>query len=203
MSASYFKFRTDFWPNELGLAVADRFPLSPNMGMAVAKAVAAFLTKHPPVAFKGDAEGETLTFDELRDRLQSVSKETETTLKRKEESRPADERAAGWKLVEEALSAPDATDVVPDGPWAGFTRGDAQAWCWNLFHYEPTGFVHPNSQVRAEALQELRAGSLPAVFGYPQRARELVSFGLTPRSYREQVEQPHAPDFKRPALKFN
>ena len=69
------------------------------------------------------------------------------------------------------------------------TRGEAAAWCWNLFQYEPHGFVHPGSQLRAEALTQLRAGGLPEVFGYPERASELAGRGITARQYRQHREE--------------
>ncbi|WP_053352399.1 hypothetical protein [Leucobacter musarum] len=90
-----------------------------------------------------------------------------------------DARVAG------AAASIDAELRITDGPWEGFTRGRAIAWCWNLFQYEPHGFVHPGSEVRVRAWLQLEAGGLPAVFGYPARARELEGNGVTPTSYRE------------------
>lgn len=93
-------------------------------------------------------------------------------------------RAQGWREVEAALSAADADEAITVGRWAGFSRGVARAWCWNLFQYEPRGFVHPGTQVRHEAMQELLNGGIPEVFGYPERARKHADRGLNPRSYR-------------------
>lgn len=86
---------------------------------------------------------------------------------------------------EAAFTLPDADKPIVAGRWAGFTRGEATAWCHNLFQFEPHGFVHPGSEVRVRALLALRAGQLSEVFGYPERARALRDSGLTPRSYRE------------------
>ena len=94
-------------------------------------------------------------------------------------------RSEGRRLVESALTAPDSDELIEEGRWAGFTRGRAIAWSWNLFQYEPTGFVHPNSEVRFIALKKLENGGIPAVFGYPERAREHEARGLTPLQYRE------------------
>ena len=94
----------------------------------------------------------------------------------------------GWAKIEETLADPNADRVITEGRWAGFSRGDANAWCWNLFQYEPHGFTHPGSQVRHEAMQKLQTGGVPEVFGYPERARELAARGLTPREYRRHQE---------------
>lgn len=116
----------------------------------------------------------------------------------------ADERRTyGWARVHEALSATDAAEPIDDGPWSGFTRGDARAWSWNLFQYEPHGFIHPGSEVRAKALRLLEEGGLPTVFGYPGRAAELVTQGLTPESYRQTREALGARTFSPGDVSFS
>ncbi|WP_105565352.1 hypothetical protein [Microbacterium halophytorum] len=97
-------------------------------------------------------------------------------------------RAHGWARVRAALSSPDAGERIERGPWAGFTRGRTVAWSWNLFQYEPHGFVHPGSQARHESLAALENGELRDVFGYPARAAALERSGLTPEGYRSAQE---------------
>ncbi|MBP1325818.1 hypothetical protein JOF28_001050 [Leucobacter exalbidus] len=102
-----------------------------------------------------------------------------------EKSRAAAERLAlGWRKIEAAYAADTAEQLVTEGRWRGFSYAEATAWCWNLFQFEPHGFMYPRSQVRSEALQRLERGELPEVFNYPERARELADAGLDPRSYR-------------------
>lgn len=44
--------------------------------------------------------------------------------------------------------------------------------------------MHPGTQVRREAIQQLERGNLPTVFRYPERAKRLASRGLDPKQYR-------------------
>ena len=163
------------WWDELGLTLE-------HDDARVMAAQEKILREYEPVAFGHAGQPrKTVGFGELVARLAQV----ETDIARKDEDAVNEEVARGDVLVAEALSADDADTVVEEGSWAGFTRGEATAWCWNLFQYEPHGFVHPGSEVRAIALRELREGGLPEVFGYPARARELVAAGATPLSYRE------------------
>lgn len=101
-----------------------------------------------------------------------------------------------------AFSLADGDVLVESGRWVGFTHNEAAAWCWNLFQYEPTGFVHPNSEVRTKALRELRLGGLPAVFGYPERARRYADAGLTAREYRNHREAINSPIFHPSDVRF-
>ncbi|WP_298040581.1 hypothetical protein [uncultured Microbacterium sp.] len=98
-------------------------------------------------------------------------------------------RRAVQESVQDALTSPDAETTVDDGAWAGFSRGEARAWCEALFAYEPHGFVSPGSMVRAQALRLLENGGLPEVFDYPARAAALASRGLNPETYRQVQEQ--------------
>lgn len=88
---------------------------------------------------------------------------------------------------ESAFQRPDADEHVTDGRWAGFTHGEAAAWCWNLFHYEPRG-GDVDVMITVHATRHLREGGLPGVLNLPERARELRETGLTARSYREHRE---------------
>ena len=101
----------------------------------------------------------------------------------------------GWRRLRAAYEAPDADEMVMEGDWVGFTRACAIAWCWNLFQYEPKGFVMPLCYVRAKALRELESGGIPTVFDYAARARELEARGQTPEGYRRTKEQEGAPTF--------
>lgn len=165
------------WWEPLGL----RGPL--GLRSAAAEQV---LRGHRPVGFApvtGDADA-MLSLDQVIGLIEIAEREAE-----QEQQRAAtDRRVVDEAAFEAAFEVPSADAVVEDGRWAGFTRGDATAWCWNLFQYEPHGFVHPGSQVRAEGLVKLRAGDLPEAFGYPERARELAKTGMTPRQYRRHRE---------------
>lgn len=161
------------WWGALGL----RGPL----GNAAAERV---LREHVPVGFAPAAGGSVLSLEQVGALVDAAEQEAE----RAHEVATAERRAADAAEFEAAFDMPDADTVVEEGRWAGFTRGEAAAWCWNLFQFEPHGFVHPGSQVRAEALEKLRAGGLPEVFGYPERARQLAEKGMTPRQYRQHRE---------------
>lgn len=175
----------DAWWRRLGLA-------APSEG-AAARAHRAVLASLTPQAFvrRTDAGDQRLSLDEVVAELDLVAETVELGIRDAADER----RRHGWERVRAALSAPDASVLIADGPWAGFSRGRAAAWCWNLFQYEPHGLVSPGAQVRAEALRVLEAGGLPTVFGYPVRAAELERSGLTPESYREAQEALGKPTF--------
>lgn len=143
------------------------------------------LREYVPVGFVSVHGGDTLSLQQLVGRIDAAKQRAEQQRERAASKR----RASDVAEFESAFELPGAGAVVEQGRWAGFTRGEAAAWCWNLFQYEPHGFVPPGSQLRAEALAKLRAGGLPEVFGYPERAKELVENGMTPRQYREHREQ--------------
>lgn len=142
----------------------------------------AVLAAHPPIGFTTpDADrGDPLSVDELFDAVDAALHAHHESTERRDQQRAAEAQ----ERFEAALHAADADTVIDDGRWAGFTRGRAIAWCWNLFEYEPHGFVSPGAQVRAEAIAELECGGIPVVFGYPERARQLETNGLTPQEYR-------------------
>lgn len=145
------------------------------------KAVRKTLSEYVPVSFAPAGGGEVLSLAQLAELLMTVrSKAEEEDLLAR-----AARRAADVAEFEASYAMPDADALVEEGAWAGFTRAEATAWCWNLFQYEPVGFISPGSMVRADALAKLRAGELPEVFGYPARARRLVEQGTTARMYRE------------------
>lgn len=185
--SKYVNPRRDGWWGELDLSY-HRIPVTTRHELEVEQAALAVLAAHPPVGFAGDLEGVTLTAAQLKELVERAVADAEQKVECQREAGAEERRRSGRARIEEALSAPDADQVLVEGRWAGLTRGEATAWCWNLFQYEPHGFVHPGSQVRHEAMQKLQAGGLPEVFGYPERARELVSRGLTTREYRRHKE---------------
>jgi hypothetical protein len=171
------------WWQQLGLRYTG-LSLTSTHEHSTEQAVLKVLRDHPPVAFARGAEGADLTTEQLVRFVTQAANHAEQEGKRQRETAATDRRRFGWEQVEQALAGRGSEKAVTEGRWAGFTRGEATAWCWNLFQYEPHGFVHPGTQVRHEAMRKLQAGLLPEVFGYPERARELADRGLTPREYR-------------------
>ena len=184
MSTTRFShYRSDDWWRQLGLGYQG-LVLTSRHEHRISEAVLAVLRAHPPVAFAGNGENTPLSTDDMAALISAATDEADRV--GEEERRLAAEtrRAEGQARVEAALAIPDAGAVITDGRWAGFTKGEAFAWCWTLFQYEPHGFVHPGTQVRHEAMQQLERGDLPTVFGYPERAKELKAQGLEPKQYR-------------------
>ena len=130
---------TDWWKS-LGLRVQrDQFSSSAEQ----------VLRTHIPVAFQPTNEaGDTpLDLDQL---VQEIADAEEASAARRQQETDA-RRASDLAVFESAAERPDRDERVNEGRWEGFTRGEAAAWCWNLFQYEPHGFVHPSSEVRARA----------------------------------------------------
>lgn len=164
------------------------------------EALTGLLRKHPPVGFTGEVPGEVFSLEELSERLREEIRRVELG---GEPHAAAEERSKqGRERVERALTDPALAEPIEDGRWAGFTRGEAIAWCWNLFQYEPKGFISPGSQLRAMAMRALEADDLPEVFGYPERARELAEQGLSPRDYRRYKEAVGAKTFTPADVRF-
>lgn len=88
---------------------------------------------------------------------------------------------ARQRLAREATAAvyarSDAAEEITTGDWAGFTTADATAWCWNLYQYEPHGFVYPASAVRQGREQVLEEGGIPEGGGYAAKARKYIEKG--------------------------
>lgn len=185
MSSAQFVHRpiTDWWES-LGLRLQeDKFSF----------ATEEILRTHIPVAFQPTegADNVSLGLDQLVRRITGAERESAVLRTQATKAR----RASDVAEFESASEKPNAHERVDEGRWAGFTRGEAAAWCWNLFQFEPHGFVHPGSEVRARALSELRGVGLPEVFGYPERARELADRGVTPQQYREYRDALGSPMF--------
>ena len=156
------------------------------------------LIDYEPVAFVSKADpSDRLTLEQFRDRLREAKEEARRKEEEKQAALAERRRQLGWQMIEAAYSAPNADDQITSGRWAGLSRGDAIAWCWNLFQYEYRGVGHPKIEVLHRAINELQAGGLPEVLRCPERAHELHARGLTPREYRrfhEALGSPiHAP----------
>lgn len=146
-----------------------------------------------PVRFSGERLDRML--EQFADLIREASRIAEQQAAVDREHAASERLRWGWEKLEAAYALADASEVIAEGRWAGVTRGDATAWCWNLFQFEPHGLTYPGSQVRAEALHKLERGGLPEVFGYPERARAHADRGLTPRTYREHREALGSPTF--------
>ena len=153
------------------------------------------LAKHPPVTFASGSDQHALTLEQVAE-LMTQATERITRLANYALLATAEERQRfGWERLQEAFNMPDAQVQISESRWAGFTKGEATAWCWNLMQYEPKGFIAPGMYTRRGAARELANGGLPEVFGYPERARELADEGLDPREYRRRREAANAPTF--------
>ncbi|GAA3750136.1 hypothetical protein GCM10022239_26820 [Leifsonia bigeumensis] len=100
------------------------------------------------------------------------------------------------------MSTKDSNEPVTQGDWAGFTRARAIAWCWNLYQYEPHGFVSPGSILREQRTRELEAGGIPNGFGYADRARQFEASGVSPERYRAARETLGSPIFSAADIRF-
>ncbi|MBC9927853.1 MULTISPECIES: hypothetical protein [unclassified Leucobacter] len=103
-------------------------------------------------------------------------------------SDPVAREQSGRDKIEAAYAAAGGAELITEGEWAGFAKADAIAWCWNLYQYEPHGFVHPANEIRYRREQELESGGIPEGGGYPAKARQYISRGVTPQQYREARE---------------
>lgn len=195
MSTTRFsRRRSDDWWSQLGLRYQGLVLISRHEHR-IEEAVLAVLREHPPVAFADGVGSPPLSTTDLVTLIEAAAKEAERA--GEEEHRLAAEtrRAEGQARVEAAFAMPGADSVIADGRWAGFATGEAFAWCWTLFQYEPHGFAHPGTQVRHEAIQQLERGDLPTAFGYPERAKQLAARGLDPKQYRMHKEAVSATTF--------
>lgn len=137
-----------------------------------------------PVAFAPTASHDdsvSTCFSELVEQLRAIEAAVDEAADERARVRGASVDAA----FHAALESDDAGILLDTGDWAGFTRGRAIGWCWNLYQYEPQGLVMPGLQLRMQRLAELRGGGIPDGFGYAERARTLETNGLTPPAYRE------------------
>lgn len=143
------------------------------------------LRSYRPIGFVHvDGAGEVLELEQVVGLIAAAEEDAQLLCA----TAAAKQRAAYLTEFEAALNQPGGGALVERGRWAGFTLGNSTAWCWNLFQYEPRGIVHPGSQLRQEALNELRSGGLPEVFDYPERARQLEAAGISPCEYRQHRE---------------
>lgn len=182
----------DWWEN-LGLSAPRASGDSANDRRRL-EAHLEVLRGFPPLAF-------TSTSPDVPDRqIQIVDVAAESSAAQARVEREIIEEAQarsgkGWAEIRAAFAAPDADELVTHGDWIGFSRARAIAWCWNLYQFEPQGFISPGSQLRRQRVRELEAGSIPNGFGYADRARELEAEGLTPQQYRSAREALGSPTF--------
>lgn len=178
------------WWTTLGLS--DRFGSGHTTNeRKLREDILAVLREYRPEQFHRVSHDVSVGFEDVANEIASAEREHEQRMQLAEQQRVA----AGWERIAAAYAAPDAHEVITEGEWVGFTRARAIAWCWNLFQYEPKGFILPRSIVRQRALRELKNGGIPAVFGYSERARQLEAQGQTPETYRRQKEADGAPSF--------
>lgn len=188
------------WWQRLGLIASDPVANSVNDRRAQA-AKDRMLRTHRPVLFAVEMEDGTTaqrTLDQVVAELDRVEREVEDAIQ--DAARRREQR--GREATASAYAAPDAEELVVEGEWAGFTRARAIAWCWNLYQYEPHGFVPPNSILRERRVRELESGGIPDGFGYADRARELEAGGMTPQQYRVTKEVQRAPTFSDEDVRF-
>lgn len=178
---------SDNWWDQLGLRYQG-LRLTSRHYHRTQEAVLAILSAHPPIAYAGGDDNSPLSTEDLVALIEAATEEAEGAGEEARRLAAEARRAEGLARLEAASTMPDADVVIISGRWSGFTKGEAFAWCWMLFQYEPHGFVHPGSQVRHEAMQQLKRGELPTVFGYPERAKELAARGLDPKQYRMHKE---------------
>lgn len=135
-----------------------------------------------PIGFTRQSEKSTelLSASDVASEIEMIRADEDAAAKADPELR----RIRGLRNVQEALTAVDADEPVMSGSWVGFARGRALAWCWNLYQYEPHGFISPGSQLRMKNIALLKRGELPDGFGYAERARELELSGVDPEHYR-------------------
>lgn len=168
------------WWYELGLTA--------GIGLRDRALIESVLRQYEPVGFRsitgedGDSAPGTaaITVSGIAEAIVAA----EIKAKRAREKARATRHLENTSEFEAALASADAGVLVTEGRWAGFTVGEARAWCFNLFEFEAVGAAQPKVQLRFESLAKLRAGELPEVFGYPERARQLHDTGLSPREYR-------------------
>lgn len=189
------------WWQRLGLSafnpafnsVNDKRTLDAKMGV---------LSSHVPVLFAialdGDQSAEK-TLDEVIAELGRAEKDVASQI----EDAARDREQRGRAAMASANAAPDADEIIAEGDWVGFTRANAIAWCWNLYQYEPHGFVLPNSILREQRVRKLESGGIPDGFGYADRARELEAAGTTAKEYRTMKEAQGAPTFSADDVRFS
>src|SRR5690606_16168500 len=102
---------------------------------------------YEPIGFRHvageDAGSAPGTFVVTAAEISAVLEAAEAGAKRAREEALAARQRENSAEFEAALSSVDATTPVTDGRWAGFTVGEARAWCFNLFEFEPMGAAHP------------------------------------------------------------
>lgn len=188
MSTTQHPARNTDWWDRIGLRYGGLHMRGGAINASVRRAAEETLREHPPIAFAAAPGAEPLTLEELDALLIERGQQAQAKAKRDKARGERERSELGWQRIREAFERPDAGEVITDGGWAGMTRGEAFAWCWNLFQYEPRGLISPGSWVRRKAMEDLLAWQLPEVFGYPERAKEIAANDVTPQEYRRAKE---------------
>lgn len=179
------------WWRQLGLTDGLTYRASVNEHDAV-RARTQYLSTLRPIFTASDAAEVHLTLNDVISQLAAIDAAHEE--KRAQHQRV--ERERGWEGIRAARAAAHAEEPIDSGSWAGFTRADAIAWCWNLYQFESHGFGGVGAMVRKRDLARgrnrdlatLKGGGVPEDLGYAHRARELTLAGATPESYRTAKE---------------
>ncbi|MCC6376559.1 MAG: hypothetical protein IT191_06025 [Microbacteriaceae bacterium] len=189
------------WWQRLGLSAFDPAFNSVNDERAL-DAKLGVLNSHIPVLFAVSSDGgQTVqkTLDGVVAALDRAEKDVASQIE--DAARAREQR--GREATASAYAATDADEIIAEGDWVGFTRANAIAWCWNLYQYEPHGFVLPNSILREQRVRKLESGGIPDGFGYADRARELEAAGTTAKEYRTMKEAQGAPTFSADDVRFS
>lgn len=186
------------WTRQLGLAVEPAAATSNEQ--RVSRARRDYLASIRPTEFIRTSDGGDIriSLEQVVDDLKAI--DAQVNLRLQDEAK--DRRARGWTMVRAALEASDAEVLVDSGEWIGFSRGQAIAWCWNLYQFEPHGFLRPAAQLRAEGIAQLEAGLIPDGFGYARRAKQLEAAGMTPETYRQAMDALGKPTFTPGDVRF-
>ncbi|MBB5632574.1 hypothetical protein BKA04_000797 [Cryobacterium mesophilum] len=189
------------WWARLGLSAGDEGAGSVN-DRRRQEARVRVLRLHEPSLFAAVTNGAPTvpkSLEQVAAELDRAEAEVEAAIQ--DAARQREQR--GREAVASAFAAPDADELVTEGDWVGFTRARAVSWCWDLYQYEPQGFVSPGSMLREQRTRELEAGGIPNGFGYADRARQLEASGVTPSHYRAAREMLGSSTFSAADIQFD
>jgi len=139
-------------------------------------------SKKSTTSTTNDANAEFFNSEEIRERVKkSVMDEVRADAKAY-----AEKKEARGALVEAAYSKPDGNKVIEDGPWEGFTYGDAMAWSIAILdHATPEGMHHPGFRGGHYAsLAKVNKGELPDYTALPHIAKIYLKMGITVQEFR-------------------
>lgn len=161
-----------------------------------AAAIRKLLESYPPQVFGTGP----VSFDELIEKVAGIRKAHTSALK----DRATAQYELLWFRLDAAEALPNATEVLTDEPWEGFTVAEVISWLWVLLDFEPRGFAGPYAMERMHMVRDLKDGRIPHFhFNYPQRARDLKEDGNTPRQYLERREERGTVPFHKDDVTFS